>query len=285
MNTPHHQTNIHHHTPDNPHNPVVRVPYNQHNPDNRLSDDHHYLHGRVPDGHHNPAGRHSSDNYLPDNRQNPVDCTEIRHVTGNYNTQYNNHHVKDTLTTRVIKLICAVFLGILFTIALVTFILWITLRPHRPHFHIQDFSILGLGDPNGFPTARITFNMTARNPNLDVGIYYDTMNLTIYYQDQSIAESPLLFPFYQSPRHTAIVYGTLSGPTLKINRARWGHLLAARRRGAVQIKVDVESYIRYKVSAWDGRHHKMHANCEIGVGSNGAILASDKKKKCPVYFT
>ncbi|KAJ0733267.1 putative Late embryogenesis abundant protein [Helianthus annuus] len=112
-----------------------------------------------------------------------------------------------------------------------------------------------------------------------------TVNLTLYYRDQVIAQTPLLFPFYQSPKNTAIIYGTLSRPQLKIDNTRWTQFLAARKQGAVPFRLDVASSIRFKVSTWDSRRHKMHANCEIGVGPNGMLLASDKGKKCPVYFT
>ncbi|XP_024987906.1 protein NDR1-like [Cynara cardunculus var. scolymus] len=208
-----------------------------------------------------------------------------RHLRQHHNAQYNKHQAQESLTTRITKLICAVFLSIIFTIGLVMFVLWLSLRPHRPRFHIHEFSIPSLAEPNGLSNVHVTFNVTAQNPNLDIGIYYDTMNLTLYYQDQTIAETPLLFPFYQSSKNTVVVYGTLSGPTLRINYARWIQLLAARKRGSVPFRLDVASSIRFKVSAWDSRRHKMHANCEIGVGSNGMLLESDKEKKCPVYFT
>ncbi|KAL7592617.1 hypothetical protein Lser_V15G32114 [Lactuca serriola] len=279
MNTPHHQINIHH-TPDARHNPIGRLPDDRHNPGDRLRDGRHNLDSRI-DGRHNPGG------HLANVRHNPDDHIDDGHqvITGNHNALYNKHHVKESLTTRITKLICGIFLGILFTVGLATFILWLSLRPHRPRFYIQEFSISNLADPNGFSSARITFNVTARNPNLDIGIYYDTMNLTIYHQDQTIAESPILFPFYQSPKSAHLIYGTLSGPTLRIDRVRWGQLFDARKRGVVPFRVDVASSIRFKVSTWDSRHHKMHANCEIGVGSNGVILRSDEKKRCPVYFT
>ncbi|XP_071737948.1 NDR1/HIN1-like protein 26 [Rutidosis leptorrhynchoides] len=205
-------------------------------------------------------------------------------VRGDHNSKYNRHNVQESLTTRISKLICAVFLCILFTLGLVTFILWLSLRPHRPRFHIHEFSIPSLAETYGFSSAHITFNMTARNPNINIGIYYDTINLTLYFKDQTIAKTPLLFPFYQSPKNTAIIYGTLLGSELKISTAQWKQL-AARKHGDVAFRLDVTSLIRFKVSTWDSRIHKMHANCEIVVGPNGMILPSDKDKKCPVYFT
>lgn len=170
-------------------------------------------------------------------------------------------------------------------VGLVTFILWLSLRPHRPRFHIHEFSIPSLADPNTFSSPQVTFNMTIQNPNREIGIYYDTVNLTLYYQDQVIADTPLLFPFYQSPKSTAIIHNTLSGPTLRIDNTRWMQFVAGRRRDEVPFRLDVASSIRFKVSKWDSRRHKMHANCEVGVGLDGMLLADDKGKKCPVYFS
>nr|GEV08774.1 NDR1/HIN1-like protein 10 [Tanacetum cinerariifolium] len=223
----------------------------------------------------------------PDNCLNLGGVMDSHQVRRHHNAEYNKHHAKENLTTRVSKLLCAVFLGILFIVGIVLFILWLGLHPHRPRFYIHEFSIpsLGLADTNGFSTAQVTLNLTARNLNIEIGIYYDTMNLTLYYKDQTIAETPLLSPFYQFPKNTAIIYGTLSRPTLKIDKARWMQFLAARKCGEVSVKLDAASLIRFKVKTWGSRRHKMHANCEIRVGLNGMLLPSDKGKRCPFYFS
>nr|XP_043619288.1 NDR1/HIN1-like protein 26 [Erigeron canadensis] len=222
---------------------------------------------------------------LIDGCLNNGSLTDGHQVRQLHNAKFKRNHAQESLTIRVSKLICAVFLSILFLVGLVMFILWLSLRPHRPRFQIHEFSMPSLAETNGFSTAHVTFNLTSQNPNLEIGIYYDMMNLTLYYKDQNIAETPLLFPFYQSPKNTAIIYGTLSRPVLIINNVRWMQFLAARKLGVVSFRLDVTSSIRFKVSKWDSRHHKMHANCEIGVGPNGMLLASDREKKCPVYFS
>ncbi|CAK9169906.1 unnamed protein product [Ilex paraguariensis] len=47
-------------------------------------------------------------------------------------------------------------------------------------------------------------------------------------------------------------------------------------------RLEVTSSIRFKVSTWNSKHHKMHANCPVGVGPDGLILASYKDKRCPI---
>ncbi|KVH96930.1 NDR1/HIN1-like protein 10 [Cynara cardunculus var. scolymus] len=223
--------------------------------------------------------------FTPDDRLNRPHVNEGRQLRRHHTARYYVHRVKESLTTRVSKLICSVFLSLLFIVGLITFILWLSLRPHRPRYHIHEFSIPSIAQDNGFATAQATFNVTARNANLNIGIYYDTMHLTLYYQDQNIGEMPLLFPFYQSPKNTTVLYGTFSGSTLVVDTARWTQFVADRMRGMVSFRLEVVTSMRFKVATWESKNHKMHANCLIGVGPDGLLITSYKEKKCRVYFT
>ena len=83
--------------------------------------------------------------------------------------RYYAHRVKESLATRVSKFICTVLLFILCVVGLIAFILWLSLRPHRPRFHLEEFSFPALAPPNAAPeTAFIHFNVTIRNPNQKV---------------------------------------------------------------------------------------------------------------------
>ncbi|KAL7244102.1 hypothetical protein ACSBR1_016354 [Camellia fascicularis] len=222
-----------------------------------------------------------------DNRQygQPHMTHDDRQYGQHKTTRYYVHRVRESLTTRISKIVCAIFLTILFILGIIFFILWLSLRPHRTRFHIRDFSVPGLNQSNGFENAEVIFNVTARNSNQVIGIHYDAMQVTLYYQDQAIGKTFLLFPFYQKPKNTTVLYGVLSGATLTVNSNRWMQFQNDRDQGVVVFRLQVTSTIRFKVSKWDSKHHKMHANCEAGVGPDGSILANYKDKRCPVYFT
>ncbi|KAA8515462.1 hypothetical protein F0562_018927 [Nyssa sinensis] len=202
-----------------------------------------------------------------------------RPLKRHHTARYYVHRVKESLTTRISKLVCAIFLSIIFFVGIITFILWLSLRPHRPRFHIRGFSIPGLAQQNGFENAQVNFNVTARNANLNIGVFYDAMDVTLYYQDLGIGRTSLLFPFYQEPKNTTVLAGVLSGASLTVTNQRWAQFLADRSRGTVIFRLEVSSTIRFKVSKWNSRHHKMHANCAVGVGPDGLILASYKDKR------
>lgn len=209
-----------------------------------------------------------------------------RRFERHYTARYYFHRVQESLTTRISKLVCAIFLTLLLIVAIITFILWLSLRPHRPRFHVHDFSIPGLSQPSGFGNAQVIFNVTTRNPNQNVGFYYDAMLVALYYRDQNIGGATLLFPFTQGPKNTTVLYGVLiNGATLTVNNQRWMQFQADLGKGAVVFRFDVTSTIRFKISTWYSRRHKMHANCEVKVGPDGSILASYREKRCPEYFS
>lgn len=235
----------------------------------------------------NTPQQHIPIDYTPDAHGNTwPQVNEGRQLKRRHTARYYMHRVKESLTTRVSKLICSVFLSLLFIVGLITFILWLSLRPHRPRFHIQDFSIPSLAQDNGFASAQATFNVTARNPNLNIGINYNATHITLYFQNQNIGDEPLMSEgFYQKPKVTTILADTLFGTRFVVDEARWAQFLAARMRGVVEFRLEVTSDIKFKVSSWQSKTHKMHANCNIGVGPDGLLIARYRKPKCPVYFT
>ncbi|KAK7343562.1 hypothetical protein VNO77_12378 [Canavalia gladiata] len=221
------------------------------------------------------------------------DHIPVHHVAGpnpkpmkrHRTARYYVHRVHESLTTRVSKIICATFLGLLAIVGLITFILWLSLRPHRPRFHIHEFNMPGLTQQSGFENARITFNVTARNSNQNIGVYYESMDGAVYYRDQKIGSTSLLNPFYQEPKNTTEVDGDLSGATLTVSSQHWAEFQSDRADGSVVFRLEVTSVIRFKISTWDSKRHTMHANCDVGVGPDGSLLSNYKDKRCPVYFS
>ncbi|XP_022721116.1 protein NDR1-like [Durio zibethinus] len=202
-----------------------------------------------------------------------------------HTARYYAHRVRESCTTRVTKVLCAIFLSLLLVVGIVSFILWLSLSPHRPRFHIMQFTVPGLAQPSGFENAQITFNVTARNSNQHIGIFYDSMVGSVIYKDQQIGSTSLLEPFYQEPKTTTIVYGTFGGATLTVNNNRWNEFRNDRQQGTVVFRLDITSVIRFKVSTWKSKHHKLHVNCDVAVGPDGSILPAWKNKRCPVYFS
>lgn len=199
---------------------------------------------------------------------------------------YYAHRVQESLTARVSKIICTIVLGLLLIAGVIAFLLWLSLRPHRPRFHILDFTVPGMGHSAGFHNAQVTFNMTLRNPNLNIGIENKSMEGSVYYKDQRIAAKPFLEPhFYQGPKNTTIVDGSFCRASVTVSSRRWAEFLSERVRGSVGFRLQLTSVIRFKISSWYSKRHHIHATCNVRVDHHGKILETSKNKRCQVYFT
>ncbi|CAH9133656.1 unnamed protein product [Cuscuta epithymum] len=205
----------------------------------------------------------------------------------NRTVRYYAHRVKESLTTRLSKIICTLFLSLLGIVGIILFILWLNLRPHRPRVFIEDFSVPGLAQENGFQDAKIIFNVTVRNSNQGVQFDYDGMRLTLVYQDQTIGGASLLLPLYQLPKNTTVLAGVLTGSSLMVTNQIWQQFLRDRQsRGLVRFQVQLTSVITFKVkTAWESKRHRMHANCPVEVGKDGMITSAYRGRRCAVYFS
>ncbi|XP_042517073.1 protein NDR1-like [Macadamia integrifolia] len=205
--------------------------------------------------------------------------------------RYHATRVQQSLTLRIAKCLCGTFLSLLLVVGIVAFILWLSLRPHRPRFHMSNFSFPALAQDNGIDNAKITFNVTIRNPNQNMGVYYYTMDGAVYYREQRIGWTPLelpsTFPYYQEPKNTVWIVGQLdvTEATLVMNTERWTALMEDRATGTVWFRLEMTSKFRFKIAMWESRFHRMHATCHVAVGQDGLILPLSKDKRCRLYFT
>ncbi|CAO2842611.1 unnamed protein product [Amaranthus hypochondriacus] len=204
-----------------------------------------------------------------------------------HTARYYAHRVKESLTTRVSKFICTIFLFLFFIAGLITFIVWLSLRPHRPRFHIQEFSIPTLVQSSGPPeSALVNYNLTIRNSNHKVTVHYSSIHAAVYYRDQLVGGVPLITEEFDQMSKTTKVLNSADLPPLTINTQRWAEMQRDIAAGSVPFRLEITSVIKLQIQHWwDSKTHKMHANCIVTLGSDASILPNLKNNKCRVYFT
>lgn len=202
-----------------------------------------------------------------------------------HRTRYYAHRVKESLTSRISKFVCAIFLFLLLILGIIAFILWLSLRPHRPRFHIQSFSFPALAQ-DAFPEPTVSFNVSDRNPNQNVGIYYDALGASLYYREKVVGAVPLPgTPFYQPPKNTTWMVGVMAGAGMTVTEEVWRQMVAERVAGGrVMFRLEIVSAVHFKVSTWGSKRHRMHSSCDVEVGIDGQASAQSKEKRCSIYF-
>jgi hypothetical protein len=184
--------------------------------------------------------------------------------------------------------LCTLLLGLLLIAAVVLFVLWLGLRPHRPRFNIASFSISGgLDDPASSPAgASLTFNVTDRNPNRHIGIYYDAVHASVHFYDALVASGPAFAAgWYQPEKTTTSITGLLDVVGPRTTDTSWPSFSAAVQARRVPLRLQLTTAIRFRVSnALHSGRQKMHVSCNLLVGADGSLLPESIGAACDRYF-
>ncbi|KAM0937078.1 hypothetical protein DsansV1_C26g0195381 [Dioscorea sansibarensis] len=188
---------------------------------------------------------------------------------------------QDTLTSRIGRYVCGVVITVLLIAGVILFILWLALRPHRPRFHLSSFSLPAL-DPN----SPISFSVSDHNPNHNIGIFYDAIDASIFFMDREVGSVPGLSPpFYQPPNNTTEFRGAIPGNGSLGAGGEGKPSAGSQAPDRVSgFRVELKSWIRFKVSTFDTHRHKMHVSCNAAVGADGQLLSEYRDHRCSIYF-
>ncbi|CAL1397737.1 unnamed protein product [Linum trigynum] len=133
---------------------------------------------------------------------------------------------------RPTKLHFAICFTVLLFMGLIALICWLSLRPSRPEFQIHHFTIVGLGQADGFESTRIVFNVSVRNPNRRLRISYESLSASVYYGGERIGSTPSLYSFDQPPENTSYVHHVLTGGVMAGNYGQpWMEIVSDRAQG------------------------------------------------------
>ncbi|CAI0468133.1 unnamed protein product [Linum tenue] len=164
---------------------------------------------------------------------------------------------------------------------LIALICWLSLRPSRPEFHIHHFTIVGLGQADGFESTRIVFNVSVRNPNRRLRISYESLSASVYYGGERIGSTPSLYSFDQPPENTSYVHHVLTGGVMAGNYGQpWMEIVSDRAQGMVDFRLELRSTIRYEKAILDLKRHRLRPKCNAPVGPDGLLLPDYRDKRC-----
>ncbi|KAF8669120.1 hypothetical protein HU200_051445 [Digitaria exilis] len=185
---------------------------------------------------------------------------------------------------RCINFLCAVLLGLVLIAGIIFFVLWLSLRPHRPKFYLADFSIPNANQQSGLANLPVRFTVAEHNPNQKIGIYYEEIDASVYYGDELVAKGPIAQPFYQGPNSDIALQGqlTATGPTT--SDPAWGRFSAELGAGSVGMRLVLTSTVQFQVKMWDTKHHHMKAECDFTINGDGTLKQQDKNSQCALYF-
>ncbi|GAA0166145.1 hypothetical protein LIER_21370 [Lithospermum erythrorhizon] len=170
----------------------------------------------------------------------------------------------DCLCTCIYQIICT----ILVVLAIVAIVLFIFFRPTPVKFNVTDATLtqFDLATPNDNLHYNLAMNLSIRNPNKRLSIYYDNIEIRALYEGQRFA-SITLKPFHQRTKTTTNVDNiVLSGQNLVLLHNK-GVSKYNQDRGSGVYHIDVDLYlrIRFKASLFKTSHFKPKIHCDLKV--------------------
>ncbi|GKD20923.1 late embryogenesis abundant hydroxyproline-rich glycoprotein family protein [Tanacetum coccineum] len=191
--------------------------------------------------------------------------------------------------SRLIRLIAIVLLVLIVIVGLTILIIWLTIKPKKLVYYIDDGSIHGYNLSNGnHLDASYYFLLRAYNPNKKVSVYYDKVDVSVKYDDKVVSRGTIN-PFYQPKRNTTLFKLNLASHDVILPDEAARDLKVDRSSGQVELGVNVRAKLRFKVGMWKSRHYRMKVWCapimvHLSSSYKGVQKTTFQSVKCDVDF-
>ncbi|XP_075512948.1 NDR1/HIN1-like protein 3 [Primulina tabacum] len=186
----------------------------------------------------------------------------------------------------IMNCICTCIFQIIITILIIVgifvFICWLIFRPNTVKFYATDASLTEFNLNGTTLHYNLALNLTIRNPNKRIGIYYDQIEARAFYQGQRFSTVELT-PFYQDKKSTNSLNADFKGQNLVLLGSKeTSNYNDDKESGA--FGVDVKLYLRIRLKFWFVKSTKVKPkiDCDLRIplSSNGTASVSYESKRC-----
>jgi len=183
---------------------------------------------------------------------------------------------------------CCCFLRFLTTLILIigiaALVIWLVLRPSRPKIFVETVSVSEFNVTSNGLNSSIALEMSIRNGNKKIGIYYDVVQVSAYYGGSEMIGHTWVQGFYQGHKNTTALRPVItSNPDLYLPSTVSNNLTSDKSKGVVEVELRLRSRIRIKVGKIKSRRFTMKAKCQILLPLNQTAEAF-QRQKCKVYY-
>ncbi|KAA8544145.1 hypothetical protein F0562_022219 [Nyssa sinensis] len=145
--------------------------------------------------------------------------------------------------SKLVRRIALVLLSLIVLVGIAVLIIWLAVKPKRFVYTIEDGSIHGFSLNNNHLNASFDFVLRAHNPNRRVSLYYDKMEVTVSYNDQTMAFNTVS-PFFQRHRNVTRLGVKLMAQDVSLYGSVSKKLRLDKSSGEVELDVRVKAKIR-----------------------------------------
>ncbi|KAJ0970162.1 hypothetical protein J5N97_023039 [Dioscorea zingiberensis] len=160
-----------------------------------------------------------------------------------------------------LRCICLTFLLLIIFFGITILITWLIIRPSPIEYTIEDAKINNFNISSN-NALNATFNLTfmSHNRNHKIGLWYDSIDITVWYDNQLVAfdESS---PFFQPKKNETTINIDAVAQDTPLMTSVVKNLKRDRSSGKVELVVKLHARIRFKIGAVKTRHYVMKVEC------------------------
>ncbi|KAM5547119.1 NDR1/HIN1-like protein 1 [Rosa sericea] len=155
-------------------------------------------------------------------------------------------------------------LGFVGAFGLVVLTIFLSLRPSKPSFTIQDITVSSFNVSTTQP-YRLSTNMqvtiSSRNTMSRVAIIYGEMELYATYRNEQITFRYSLPVTYQEHNEFVVWSPYLEGHVAAISPISGPVLMQDLNYGAVLVIIKIEGRLKFRVGAWTSVYYRLYGHC------------------------
>uniref|UniRef100_A0A7N0V1G9 Late embryogenesis abundant protein LEA-2 subgroup domain-containing protein n=1 Tax=Kalanchoe fedtschenkoi TaxID=63787 RepID=A0A7N0V1G9_KALFE len=185
----------------------------------------------------------------------------------NTNT-YRRRHGRSCLCT-LFCLLFKIILAVVIIIGLSILIFWLIFRPTQLKFRVTDATLSQFSLSNNTLRYNLAVNLTARNPNTRVEVYYEKIEARAYYEDRRFS-SVTLDAFHQGRKNTSMWSPVFQGQNLVVlGGSELSEFNEEKEAGVYSIDLRVHLKLRLRFGKIKTRTMTPKVACDLKVPLNG----------------
>ncbi|XP_058076781.1 NDR1/HIN1-like protein 10 [Magnolia sinica] len=153
-----------------------------------------------------------------------------------------------------------VLVAIIVVLGVVVLVIWLVIRPSQIVYTVEDGSIGGFDLRGNTLNATFKLSLGAYNPNRRVAIYYDLIDVDVWFEEQMIAFGDVP-PFFQPHRNVAHLAVKALAQSMPLRGYVSSDLRHQRSSGYIKLEVLMKARIHFKVGVWKSMHYNLRVSC------------------------
>lgn len=179
----------------------------------------------------------------------------------------------------IFQIVCT----ILVVAAVAVVIFWLIYRPSPVKFYVNDATLtqFDLSTTNNTVYYNLALNMTVRNPNKRIGIYYDNIEARALYEGERFATTNLE-TFYQGHKTTDYLSPVFKGQNILVLGSKdLSTYNKDKTAGSYDIDVKLYLKLRFKMGAFKPKFKpRIECDLKLPLESTGGTSGNFQTKKC-----